>query len=79
MSALLTAISTNFRGDTHVIRRIRRWSRYRRDLLSMICDIDRILSREHATGTLILHYGRGHMAECEFHEEAPLREPSLNY
>jgi hypothetical protein len=72
MAALLTAISTNAAGETHVIRRVRRWSRYRRDLLSMMADLDRILSSEQATGSLVLHYTQGSMAECEFREESKL-------
>ena len=68
-SPTFAACSTS---DLRILARIRRWVRQRRDLLSLVADIDATLSAEHATGTLSLHYQQGRAAAADFREEVSL-------
>jgi len=58
--------------DTHRILRVRRFPRYRRDLLSLLAELHSTLASEHATGSLVVHYSQGSVAVCEFREETDL-------
>lgn len=77
MAPLLSGVQSHRIEDEHFIRRVRRFYRYRRELLSFVSDTLSILASEHATGTLCIDISQGHVACARFEECAALA-PSEN-
>jgi hypothetical protein len=62
--------------ERRLISRVRRWLRFRRDLLSFVSDILLTLVDERATGKLTINLTQGCAVCAEFEEQARLSEPS---
>lgn len=53
-------------------KRVRRWSRYRRELAGFLIDVLCVLVSERATGCLKINFSQGSVACAEFeHSAAP--------
>ncbi len=62
--------------DHHILSRVRRWMRYRRELAGFVIDVLCVLVAERATGRLTIDISEGSASIAEFEERAKLSDPS---
>jgi hypothetical protein len=65
---MTTLLSMAAHTPTELHTRVRRFTRRRCSLLTLLAELDATLSAEHATGQLIIHYTQGTAPVLEFHE-----------